>query len=309
MKGNWYKKITRNSIIYFDSCRDYRKSIFLAGSGRSGTTWISNIINYNNEYRYLFEPFHSKRVSLCKNFNYRQYLRPENREQHYLEPATRILSGKIRNLWVDSQNRKFIAQKRLIKEIRANLFLKWLKTRFPEMPMILLLRHPCAVACSKIKLKWEIHLDEYLIQEELMGDYLSPFTSLITKSDDIFADHIIQWCIENYVPLQQFKKGEILLLFYENFCVTPHEEIKKLYRFLNKEYDSSVFNMLKKPSSRAREGSAVLTGGDLINSWKKSITTQQLQTARLILNEFGLDSIYLDDSTPDPAVINHLLPE
>lgn len=307
MKGNWYKKITRNSIIYFDTCRDYRKSIFLAGSGRSGTTWISNIINYNNEYRYLFEPFHSRRVRLCKGFNYRQYLRPKNAEQRFLEPAAKILSGKIRNLWADSQNRRFIAHRRLIKEIRANLFLKWLKAHFPEMPIIFLIRHPCAVACSKIKLKWEIHFDDYLDQDELMQDYLSPFKDMMVQSKDIFTDHIIQWCVENFVPLQQFNKGEILLLFYENFCIAPRDEIKKLSRFLNKEYDSSIFDALKKPSSRSREESAVLTGEDLINSWKKSVTPQQMQSADLILKKFGLDSIYRDDSTPDPDTINRLL--
>ena len=30
---------------------NYKKTIFIAGSGRSGTTWLMELINRNNEYR------------------------------------------------------------------------------------------------------------------------------------------------------------------------------------------------------------------------------------------------------------------
>ena len=30
---------------------NYKKTIFIAGSGRSGTTWLMELINKNNEYR------------------------------------------------------------------------------------------------------------------------------------------------------------------------------------------------------------------------------------------------------------------
>ena len=35
---------------------DHRDAVFLAGSGRSGTTWLSEVINYKGGYRYVFEP-------------------------------------------------------------------------------------------------------------------------------------------------------------------------------------------------------------------------------------------------------------
>ena len=41
-------------IIHVDT-HDYRKTIFLAGSARSGTTWLQEIVNFNNDYRVLFE--------------------------------------------------------------------------------------------------------------------------------------------------------------------------------------------------------------------------------------------------------------
>ena len=51
-------KAVRSTLgqIHFEDNHDYRNTIVLAGSGRGGTTWIAEIINYANEYRFIFEP-------------------------------------------------------------------------------------------------------------------------------------------------------------------------------------------------------------------------------------------------------------
>ncbi|HZM95343.1 MAG TPA: hypothetical protein VFB92_18065 [Vicinamibacterales bacterium] len=54
--------------LVIDRDADHRKSIFLAGTGRGGGTWLSEIINQNNEYRLVFEPFHPKRAPWMKPF-------------------------------------------------------------------------------------------------------------------------------------------------------------------------------------------------------------------------------------------------
>src|SRR3712207_3533233 len=118
--------------LHVDLDRDYRSSVFLAGSGRSGTTWVSEIINHRNGFRLLFEPFHPGRVGICKNFRRKQYLRRDDRREEYLQAARKILAGKIRSPWTDRFNRKFVARRRLIKDIRANLLLGWMRGRSEE---------------------------------------------------------------------------------------------------------------------------------------------------------------------------------
>ncbi len=104
-----------------DLNRDYRKAVFLAGVGRSGTTWISEVINYNNDYRYIFEPFHPHKVPICSHFRYRQYLEPNNTDPRFIAPTNSILSGRIRTRWSESLNHKTLCDRRLIKDIRAIL--------------------------------------------------------------------------------------------------------------------------------------------------------------------------------------------
>ena len=90
----------------------------------------------------------------------------------------------------------------------------------------MLLRHPCAVANSKLKLGWETHLDDFLSQDELMEDFLRPFKKGLENAADPFKS-IFSCGVENYVPLRQFKEGELLVIFYEDICKHPKMKSKK----------------------------------------------------------------------------------
>lgn len=142
------RKVLRHLLI---DRGDFRQTVLVAGSGRSGTTWVQEIINHRGSYRVVFEPFHPKKIGALSQWKERQYLRPENDSARFLGPAGDILSGRIRNEWVDQHNRRLIAGKRIVKDIRTNLSLRWIKEHFPEVPIVLVLRHPCAVASSQLK--------------------------------------------------------------------------------------------------------------------------------------------------------------
>lgn len=277
---------------------DYRNSIILAGSGRSGTTWVEEVLNYDNEYRVLFEPFHSRKIRLLREWRYRQYLPETETGEKFLRPAEAILSGQIRDGWIDRFNTRVLVRKRLIKDIRAHLILKWIRRNFPEIPIILLLRHPCAVTSSKLKLDWETHLEDFLGQDELMRDHLGPFKTQIESAADAFDQHIFMWCIENYVPLRQFSDGGLLVVFYEELCLNPAPEIERLFSHVGKVPSPEAVQALARPSALSRKDSAIQSGADLIGSWRRSISAQHVKRAVEILELFGLDSLYGADPAP-----------
>lgn len=300
--GKLINKLDPRRILFFD-LNDYRKTIFLAGTGRSGTTWLEDIVNYTGSCRIMFEPFHSRKVSIINHFAYRQYINPNNRDRKFIEPVEIILSGRIRNSWIDQFNKSVIPGKRIIKDIRAHLMLKWIKEVFPEISMILLLRHPCAVACSKLRSGWDTHLEEFLDQEELMDDYLNPFKGIIEyhykRKNNDFNKHILMWCIENYIPLKQFKKDEIQIIFYENLCINPEEEARRIFDYLGENYSiQKVMDIIRRPSALSHKESAIYSMTSLIDGWKRKISYSQIQAAIEMLNLFGLQKIYSEDLTP-----------
>jgi hypothetical protein len=275
---------------------DHRNSVFLAGSGRSGTTWVAGIINHRKRYRLVFEPFHPGRVDLCEHFRRKQYLRPDDRREEYLGPAREILAGRIRDPWTDRFNTRLVARRRLIKDIRANLLLGWMRANFPEVPVVLLLRHPCAVAASRLALGWKDNLWETMDQEDLVEDFLLPMEDGIRASRGAFERHVYSWCIENYVPLRQFGPGEIHLAFYENFLSCPEDEIRRLFAFLREDFDGRVFRALRRPSPLSRKGESPST-----EAWRHHVTDAQLERSAEILGLFGLDRVYGEGAMPDPS--------
>lgn len=275
-----------------------RPTAFLAGSGRSGTTWVEDLINYRHDHRIIFEPFWNAKVPFCKAFNGRVYLRATNTSPQFLAPARRVLSGTFRNEWTDKFNTRRVYRYRLIKDIRANLFLHWLHAHFPDVPIILLLRHPVAVTLSRLKQGWRMKAKPFLDQPELVDDFLAPFAGILAQDHNDFDNLILRWCIENYVPLKQFRPGAVHLVFYEELLRHPEQEIERLFRFLGRPVEPQVFAQLKRPSAVTHRDSAVHTGNDPVNAWRKQVDASQMRRALELLGVFGLDQIYGDDSLP-----------
>ena len=275
----------------------HRDSVFLAGSGRSGTTWLSEIINHGGGYRYVFEPFNPGKVGAFGHFNSKQYLRPGDRREEFLEPARLALTGALRDPWTDRFNTRILARRRLIKDIRANLLLAWMRANFPGMPIVLLLRHPCAVVASRLDLGWRDNLDETMEQEELVEDFLLPMKDEIGAADDDFERHLFLWCIDNYVPLKQFGREGIHLTFYENLLVHPEEELQSLFDFLGEDLDDIDFDKLRRPSPLSRKDAPFPS----VDGWRARVGSNRLRRAGEILNLFGLDRVYGEGSMPDPS--------
>ena len=277
---------------------DHRVSVVLAGTGRSGTTWLSDVVNHRGVYRYVFEPFHPGKVEAFAHFRPRQYLRPEDRREEFLGPARRVLTGGLRDPWIDRFHRGFLPRRRLIKDIRANLLLGWIKANFPGMPIILLLRHPCAVVASRLALGWKDNLFETMEQEDLVEDFLLPMETRIRAASDGFERHLFLWCIDNYVPLRQFGLGEIHLVFYENLLAHPKEELRRLFASLGEDFDDRAYRNLERPSPLSRNEAPE---NPSVDGWRRQVTGRRLEGAVEILSVFGLDRVYGEGAMPDPS--------
>lgn len=294
--------------LHLDLGGDHRDAVFVAGSGRSGTSWISEIISGRGGYRYVFEPFHPGKVAVARPFGYRRYLRPDDRRPALLDPARRVLSGEMRGLWTDRFNRRFVAHRRLIKDIRANLFAGWLADNFPGMPVVLVLRHPGAVAHSRVRLGWHSRLEEFLAQPELVEDFLAPVAEEMRAASTEFERHVFACCIESRVPLTHLGDGLAHPVLYERLCERPEEELRGLYGYLGLEEKGAAAS-LHRPSALSRSVSAHLSGGSPVSGWREEVDAGQLRRTGEILALFGLDRVYDGPPVPDADAAWRLLGE
>jgi hypothetical protein len=288
------------SWLFTDADRDERRSFMIAGAARSGTTWLAEIVGSQIPCRLMFEPFNPRKVRDYRRFNYFQYMRPDESDAELLAYCRAVFTGAIRHRWIDRSVTVLRPQFRMVKDVRANLMLKWICNRFPSLPVLFIIRHPCAVVASRLKLAWATDADiaPLLVQPKLVDDHLAGLLRVIEGAASAEEKHAAVWCVNNLVPLRQFGPDELTIVFYENLCADPLTEIDRIFRRLGQPYRESVFAAMRDPSMMSAGDSAVVTGDDSIRAWRRELTPRQADAVMGIVNAFGLGHLYDDSGMP-----------
>jgi sulfotransferase family protein len=298
----WRKRVVNPLArrLYRDIDQGTAKSVLVAGAGRSGTTWLAAIVGAARPARLMFEPFHPLSVRDFRQFNYFQYMRPDEENADLLAFSLKVFTGDIRHPWIDRYVEHLTPRFRIVKEIRANLFLKWIHDRFPEVPLLFVIRHPCAVVLSRLNLEWatDADIEYFLAQPKLIEDFLSDKLALIKNAQSDEAKHAIVWCISNLVPIRQFEGQELPTVFYEHLCVQPEIEIPKIMAAIKQELSEAVWRRVAEPSKTTIRSSAVMRGEDRITPWQRELTTDQIDTILSIVRAFNLDFLYGQSALP-----------
>jgi hypothetical protein len=287
-------------------CGRYKNPIWIVGDGRSGTTWVSEIINWNGKYRELFEPFHP---STLKNFNsslFHYYLRPNDNSDKIISTLKKIYSGKYIHNRSEDRNRIGIHDGLIIKDIFSNLYVAWVRNNFPNIKIVFVIRNPFSVALSKFKLKdwmWMKDPMDFTKQSLLMKDFLEPYEDIINNiGPSFFEKQIAIWSIIHLVPFKQLSANDIHIVFYENLFTETEMEVKKMFNFIFRDTFSfskvDLLNHASRPSRLSYKRSNILKGKSPVHSWKKEISKDNISKGFSVLNKFGLKNIYDNDSLP-----------
>lgn len=242
----------------------------IAGSGRSGTTWVLDVIAESNYLRPIFEPLGPLR---SRNKRYAYRFISECEELPALKKKMEsIRIGSYRSLWSDyrmppsrlypgvvalssTEHAKVYWRywKKLYKNylffrdrvdrpeviakfIRANLMLGWLSRNF-NTRIVMLLRHPGAVVESQLRLgpeEWDpyLRLEQYKSDASLQSCYLKQYCSLLSQSMTPAQAHTVNWCIENQIPLYEAKTNGYVIVFYESLMENPEKEWNRIVQGL-----------------------------------------------------------------------------
>ncbi len=295
------------------------KVVFISGLGRSGTSWLAEMLNYGQVFRYVFEPFHPF-MQVFPEYHPMRYIREQDRNPNLTEPIRKLFYDDFENTWTDAYNGPNAKScgSRLIKGIRSNLMVPWLAWMYLENKFIVILRHPCAVAVSRVKYsqnmgEWECLdiADDLFGQPELVADHLLPYDDLPTwpTAKDWFYSSIDEWCVAHHVLLKYKNKSNIIFVHYENLVENPIPELVRLWLFITgqKYFGDDLPSLpsdliptldgIDRPSAQINPGySAVVKKHNLLGNWMGHATQHQLDYVRDTLKLFKLDTLYSEDS-------------
>lgn len=301
-----YPFLTANTLL-----NRYKDKVWLIGDSRSGTSWVSRLINHNKNFRVLFEPFQPNRSKKMDFFKRNSYRRINEEDQKLKITAENLFSGLITHYHIDFNPSEFslIYDGILIKDVTVNLSAYWIYKHVSGIKPILLLRNPFFVALSKHKKMewgWKLKAKDLLKDNKLKEDYLHIFEDLILSVDkekNFILDKILLWSVLNYVPLKQFSKDELYVLLYESVYLNPDEEISKLMPFINSQKWQDSINLqdrlIYKPSRSSKNYlSDTCSKKEKLASFNKKCDQGIIREGWNILKEFDLHHFYNESGMP-----------
>lgn len=289
-----------------------RDTVLIAGVGRSGTTWLADLINFDGRYRDLFEPFHPWMVPAAEPLKGRWYQRAGDAPPAaFVEYVGRVLRGRVCQPWIDRFNQRLVSRRRVVKAIRANLFLGWLANRYPQVKIILLMRHPAAVARSRLALpagwEWRPTLAE-LLEQRTLQDRLSPAQRrLAASARDPFDEYLLTWSISHQIPLAELQPGSVLPVFYERLRSEPETQMRRVFAFIGRPWAPACLQAHGAPSKTTRRMNKDARNAGMPEApWVAWLSAPRRQHTREILDAFELSWLYWDDGHPrcgDAAIL------
>lgn len=288
----------RLSRRYPTSIGDSFESLLLiAGSARSGTTWLQELLGAQARFRVIFEPFHEQ-LAPERLRSVPAYIPPALTSAPYVSDVETVLRGRVRDKWMDQHNHHLVSRRRLIKEIHSNLRLGWFRERFPYFPIVYVIRHPLAVAASRARLQWRPSPERYFSDPQLVEDHLEPFRSILQSCTSDLDRRVMQWCIENYIPLSYFQqRSDILILFYERLVVDLDHELRRIVETIGLPMHEARLKRASTPSVTAYRARGFEIASAL-DDWRRQLSATEVRHALEIVSGFGLDALYGTGSMP-----------
>ena len=257
------------------------QTILLTSLPRSGSTWASQVIAMATRSRLIHEPFNWKRYPEREKYHM-LYLPAGSNRMDLIEIIENESTAKIPFIGRLTKDKSVV-----LKDVHLCLAVEYVWEQLGS-DIIILIRHPCGMANSWIKLNFEVRfrLNLLLSQHNLMENYLFPFKDHLSLNRDKWFEIGAYWGASHYV-LDQISQAhpEWMWITHEELCVnsaTRYQQLltnlgikidpigkKRLLAFLDR-HNRKIIE--KKPYSVSRNSV------DEPVKWRRQMTPEQINS-------------------------------
>ena len=234
--------------------------IVVLSFGRSGSTWISDIISKALGGLLLFEPLHPESCSFSEEICYSNA--SDTGQSAQLEPLLNaILDKQDRNRWL-LRNHLFSPLEEVspafvnmvwdecnvlgFKEIRATFLTDWLIEHL-NARIVYLVRHPYAVIASLHRRKnfwnefgfeqhWRFFQQRVLLNPSHQT-LLQPYAFIIDSAQTQTARETVMWAVSHKIASTTLQRHDLPTFYYEDFYRNPFPTTRSVLNYLGYEAD------------------------------------------------------------------------
>jgi len=292
----------RNLFILLNGLfKNFDSTIWILSDGRSGSTWVSSLLNNKGNALQVFEPFHPEVNNECNELTPYTYYESLSKDSKVIKTYSKVFSGKLLHRRANFDNRGIIYSGMVVKDVFACLSSYAIHQHFKEVKVIILLRNPFDVVRSKERTAqrgwlWPTDLSVYTSNKSLLKR-MNPQQILlidkIAKNGNFIEKQMVHWTLSYFIMLNSFASDSYYLLFYEKMESAPSEEAEKIRRFLGKETD---FDIGSYTSEQLEKASRTLKTSSQDSNWESKIKNtfqeSELKTMKELIECFSLTKLY-----------------
>ena len=288
-------------LAVLDLHRDPRRCLYLASSQRSGSTWLAQIIASCPGTRLVYEP---------ANLHQKLFMKGEPRlvSLPHATPGDplgedgaiidRAIDGSLQSVWANQLNTERRPIRRVTKDVRTLPVLPWIADRHPDTPIVLLLRHPMAVAHSLHELGWTLNA-ETLLDAEFTAHHEALALELRRQS---MIQEVTLWAEQHHFAMSNPGTQRIHVIFYEHLVRDPLGELNRLAAYLSAFHQvwatwSPDLASIERPSATSYPDGTTERRVPQ-RKWNDRIDEQLWALVAEVLASRGLDGLY--GVGPDP---------
>jgi len=321
---------TRPTTLLYGREKARRGPRLIAGSGRSGTTWLLDALARANGLRTVFEPLNPRGVRSARVLT-RHSDDPRHGEGEIFEILEQALQGRLPGLWPNCRilyrellprlplkafawnyrdlfrnSLRFRRDRRkpvITKLIRGNLILPEIVERF-DARALLIVRHPAGVVASRLRFvgrpewSYEARLARYLGDSVLSDETRTLVEEGFGGDRSEAAGHTALWCIENARLLEQAEQPGIPLVHFEPLVLREQAAWATALGALDLDRLPRS-DRLAEPSERASHAFRhEVTPDGPVYRWRNSLGARELSSIDRMLKAFSVTKYSVDEPLP-----------
>ena len=267
-------------------------TICLTSSPRSGSTWLAERLVEIGKLDWIDEPL---RISggktdplYIQGLRARSYL--TDSDEHRSDTVRKIiataLAGRLGYLKLNPSIRRRL----LLKFVRFNRLLPWAAREFNLNQNILLVRHPCAVVASQLRMhnKKSVWANVKYPAPDIPNYLKDKVNSL--SNGEIHRTLAINWAVDQRIPIYDDRPESALLVFYEDLILNEVNELKRICDF-------SRLTFKQKRDKASATAAPDFAKNKQIEKWKDQLSLEVIDDIIQTVHDLGVD-IYSSSSEP-----------
>jgi len=281
--------------------------ILLFANRRGGSTLLRDMIYSQPKFNYIDQPFDITH----RQYNPFKHLFPKMESSQLISLSNddesdinnyvnKLLTGNIilRSQWkIWESGYNFSYDRCVVKIVCAKALINWFQNNLENVQVVYLTRHPIPTSLSVMKLGWELSNSAYLNNKAFSQKYLYPetfeFAVRIDETGSLLEKFVLNWCLENLVPLQNWNEANWIKVSYEHIVSSPERSVKYICDKLDLSEPQRMLNTISIPtrtsSPQLRNSLNVLSNHNRISKWMDRIDDVTMNKIQKIFDVFNID--------------------